>query len=107
MNMAEKQLVSGTPLSICLIVCLNCDGQYQQCSLMGLSPKRPDRYIDLRSDLWALATDLVDMLQPFEIVTTFFSCEENASLSTVLPVLLACLSLKALADNYALISRFK
>ena len=70
--------------------------------------KRADRYLDLQSDQWALATDLVDTLRPFEVATTFFSYEENASLSAVLPVLFGLLDgLRTLADDSALISQFK
>ena len=50
--------------------------------------KRKDRYLDLKSDQWTLAEELVKILEPFETATTFFSYEENSSLSTTLPVLL-------------------
>ncbi len=49
--------------------------------------KRSDRYLDLSSDNWALADELVKALQPFEVATTFHSYKENASLSCVLLVL--------------------
>ena len=49
--------------------------------------KRSDRYLDLRNEQWALAEELVKVLEPFEVATTFFSYEENSSLSSTLPVL--------------------
>ena len=70
--------------------------------------KRADHYLDLQSDQWALATDLVDTLRPFEVATTFFSYEENTSLSAVLPVLFGLLDgLKAHADDSVVIRQFK
>ena len=50
--------------------------------------KRKDRYLDLKSDQWTLAEELVKILEPFETATTFFSYKENSSLSTTLPVVL-------------------
>lgn len=50
--------------------------------------KRSDRSIDLRSEQWSLAEKLVKILKPFNVVTTFFSYEENVSTSSILPVLL-------------------
>ena len=49
--------------------------------------KRGDCSLDLNSGQWALAEELVTVLRPFEVATTFFSYKENASLSSVLPVL--------------------
>ena len=49
--------------------------------------KKADRYLDLKSEQWTLADDLVKLLQPFEVATTFFSYEANTSISSVLPVL--------------------
>ena len=46
--------------------------------------KRNDQYLDLKSDQWILASDLIE---PFDVATTFFSYEENPSLSCVLPIL--------------------
>ena len=43
--------------------------------------KRSDHSLDLRSEQWALAEELVKVLRPFEVATTFFSYEENFSLS--------------------------
>ena len=48
--------------------------------------KRSDRSLDLKSEHWTLAEELVKILGPFE-VATFFSYEENTSLSCVLPIL--------------------
>ena len=49
--------------------------------------KRSDRYLDLNNDQWVLAEDLVKILAPLEVATTFLSYEEKSSISTVLPVL--------------------
>ena len=34
--------------------------------------KRSDRYLDLKSEQWTLAEELVKALKPFEVATTFF-----------------------------------
>jgi len=49
--------------------------------------KRSDRCLDLKSEQWTLTEELVKVLSPFEVATTFFSYEENTSLSCVLPIL--------------------
>ena len=49
--------------------------------------KRSDHYLDLKTEQWELAEEMVKVLQPFAVATTFFSYEENVSLSCVLPVL--------------------
>ena len=49
--------------------------------------KRSDRYLDLNNDQWVLAEELIKILAPLEVATTFLSYEENSSISTVLPVL--------------------
>ena len=49
--------------------------------------KRSDRYLDLNNDQWVLAEELVKILAPLEVATTFLSYEENSSIYTVLPVL--------------------
>ena len=49
--------------------------------------KVSDRYLDLRTEQWKLAEDLVPILELFSIATTFFSYEENVSLSVVFPIL--------------------
>ena len=48
--------------------------------------KRSYRSLDLKSEQWLLAEELVSVLRPFEVATTFFSCENNTSLSCILPV---------------------
>jgi len=40
-----------------------------------------------KSEQWTLTEELVKVLSPFEVATTFFSYEENTSLSCVLPIL--------------------
>lgn len=49
--------------------------------------RRSDRYLDLKNDQWTLAEELIKVLEPFEVATTFLSYEENSSLSSTLPVL--------------------
>ena len=45
------------------------------------------RNLDLKSEQWNLAEELVKVLHPIELATTFLSYEENVSISCVLPVL--------------------
>ena len=62
--------------------------------------KRSDQYFDLRNDQWTLAEELVKVLEPFEVATTFFSYEENFSLSSTLPVLFGLIDgLKETSEN--------
>jgi len=49
--------------------------------------KRSDRYLDLKTEQWKLTEDLVAVLEPFTIATTFFSYEENVSISSVFAIL--------------------
>ena len=49
--------------------------------------KRSDHSLDLKSEQWKLAEDLVKILEPFNIATTFLSYEENVSISSVFPIL--------------------
>lgn len=53
----------------------------------GEVTKRSDRALDLKGEQWILAQELVKVLEPFEVATTFLSYEENASLSYLLPIL--------------------
>ena len=49
--------------------------------------KRSDRYLDLKTEQWKLTEDLVAVLEPFTIATTFFSYEENVAISSVFAIL--------------------
>ena len=49
--------------------------------------KRSDRYLDLKTEQWKLTEDLVPVVEPFTIATTFFSYEENVSISSVFAIL--------------------
>ena len=49
--------------------------------------KRSDRYLNLKTEQWKLTEDLDAVLEPFTIVTTFFSYEENVSISSVFAIL--------------------
>ena len=43
--------------------------------------------MDLKAEQWKLTGDIVIILEPFSIVTTFFSYEENISTSSVFTIL--------------------
>ena len=71
--------------------------------------KVSDRYLDLKSEQWKLAEDLVAILEPFSIATTFFSYEENVSLSAVFPILHGILDKLSTSEpaESAVIKQFK
>lgn len=46
--------------------------------------KRSDHDLDLKSEQWVFAEELVNILGPFEVTTTFHSYEENPSISVLL-----------------------
>ena len=48
--------------------------------------KRSDRYLDLKTEQWKLVEDLVPVLEQFSVATTFFSYEENVSISSVFTI---------------------
>jgi len=57
---------------------------------------------------WALAEELVKVLRPFEVAVTFFSYEENSSLSCILPVIFGLVeSLKECSEDCPAIRDFK
>ena len=61
--------------------------------------KCSDRSLDLKSDQWVLAEQLVKVLHPIEVAIAFLSSEENASLSCVLPVIYGLVdALKTVSD---------
>ena len=49
--------------------------------------KRSDHYLDLKSEQWSLAEELVAVLKPFQVATTFMQYEHNASLSCITPII--------------------
>ena len=49
--------------------------------------KRSDRYLDIKTEQWKLVEDLAAVLEPYTIATTFFSYEENVSISSVFAIL--------------------
>lgn len=70
--------------------------------------KRSDRALDVKSEQWTLAEELVKVLQPFEVTTTFLSYEANASLSCLLPVIRGLLeSLQKQAEDIPSVRQFK
>jgi hypothetical protein len=48
--------------------------------------KRSEKNLDLKSDQWSLMEELVDVLKPFQVATTFLQYEHNSSLSCILPI---------------------
>ena len=48
--------------------------------------KRSDRFLDLKTEQWKLVEDLVPILEQFSVATTFFSEEENVSISSVFAI---------------------
>ena len=49
--------------------------------------KRSDRYLDLKSEQWVLAEELVKALRPFDVATTYMCYEENTTISSTLPII--------------------
>ena len=41
--------------------------------------KRSDRYLDLKSEQWAIVEELVTVLKPLQVATTFLQYEQNSS----------------------------
>ena len=48
--------------------------------------KRSDHYLDFKIEQWKLVEDLVPVLEQFSVATTFFSYEENVSISSVFAI---------------------
>ena len=70
--------------------------------------KRSDRYLDLKTEHWTLAEELVAVLQPFKVATVFLQYEHNSSLSCVLPVIHGLsLSLNPLTGDSSAMVTFK
>ena len=63
--------------------------------------KRSDQYLDLKTEQWKLTKDMVAVLEPFTIATTFFSYEENVSISSVFAILHGLLEKLKLKENSA------
>ncbi len=61
--------------------------------------KVSDRYLDLKPEQWKLVEDLVTILELFSVATTFFSYEENVSMSAVFPIFYGILDYRALRIN--------
>ena len=53
----------------------------------GNVTKRSDRYLDLSNEQWVLAEELVKLLKPFEVATTFLCGEAQSIVSSTLPVI--------------------
>ena len=49
--------------------------------------KRSDRSLDLTGDQWSIAEEIVKILKPFTVATTFLQAEHNASISCILPII--------------------
>ena len=70
--------------------------------------KRSDQYLDLKTDQWNLVSELVTVLEPLDVATTFLSYEQNPSLSCVLLVLQGLIeSLGQFGDEQSCVCQFK
>ena len=70
--------------------------------------KRDDRYLELRTEQWDMAKELVATLKPFEVATTFLSYEENTTISVILPVIFSLVEgLKECSEDSATLKQFK
>ena len=70
--------------------------------------KRSDRYLDLKSEQWTLVEELVTVLKPLQVATTFLQYEYNFSVSCILPVINGLdLSLQPSTDDSSIIRQFK
>ena len=70
--------------------------------------KRLDRNLDLRSDQWDLAKELLAPLQQIEVATVYFSEESKVSISSVLPILYGIMDNLAVADeDSSIVKNFK
>ena len=66
------------------------------------------RRLDLRATQWELLSDLVKILHPLEIGTTYLCSEATSSLSSVLPVLFGIINnLEVKENDSTCIRRFK
>ena len=66
------------------------------------------RRLDLTSTQWELLIDLVKILQPLEIGTTYMCSKTSASLSAILPILFGIIKhLEIKESDSAVIKRFK
>ena len=70
--------------------------------------KRSDQFLDLKTEQWNISAELLKVLEPFDIATTFFSYEENPSISCVLPVLHGLMEkLSISSDDFTEVRQFK
>ena len=70
--------------------------------------KRSDQFLDLKTEQWNISAELLKVLEPFDIATTFFSYEENPSISCVLPVLHGLMEkLSISSDDLTEVRQFK
>ena len=70
--------------------------------------KRSDQFLDLKTEQWNISAELLKVLEPFDIATTFFSYEENPSMSCVLPVLHGLMEkLSSSSDDLTEVRQFK
>ena len=70
--------------------------------------KRDDRYLELKTEQWDIAKELVAILKPFEVATTFFSYEENTTISVISPVVCSLVEgLKENSEDSANLNHFK
>ena len=48
--------------------------------------KRSDQHLEYKTEQWKLVEDLVPVLEPFSVTTTFFSYKENVSISSAFTI---------------------
>ena len=70
--------------------------------------KRDDRYLELKTEQWDMAKELVAILKPLEIATTFLSYEENTTISVILPIVFSLVEgLKESSEDSTNLKLFK
>ena len=70
--------------------------------------KRVYWYLDLKSEQWTLMEELVEVLKPLKVATTFLQYEHNSSLSCILPIIHGLdLSLQPTSDYSTSVQQFK
>ena len=70
--------------------------------------KRDGRYLELRTEQWDMAKEIVAVLKPFEVATTFLSYEENTTISVILPVIFSLVEgLKESEEDSPTLKQFK
>ena len=70
--------------------------------------KPSDKYLDLTSEQWTLAHEIIKVLKPFEVATTFLCEDQSTIISSTLPVIHGLVeSLKADESDSRVLAKFK